>query len=67
MTDKEKLACLIEAVRDRLSGALCDTSFFVVVAGIVLPPTMPTNEMIEWACKSIKEHEDDYQTPNWKS
>jgi len=61
MTDKEKLELLVEAVRDCQRGVLNDISFFQVVAGIVLPPSPPTKEMIEWALRSIREHENDYQ------
>lgn len=53
MTDREKLDLIAEAVRDRQNGILEDLSFFVVVAGIVLPPEM-TDADIAWGKRALR-------------
>ncbi|MFA5025110.1 MAG: hypothetical protein WC503_01185 [Candidatus Shapirobacteria bacterium] len=58
MNDKEKLDLIAEAVRDRQRGILNDTSFFVVIASVVIPQEPPSEEILTWAKRSIKEYEE---------
>lgn len=58
MNDKKKLELIAEAVRDRQLGILNDTSFFVVIASIVIPKESPSEEILAWGKKSIEEYEE---------